>query len=70
MIKTLLLKLSKQFVAKKKKKQCELNLSIFEYLNKKLHNSNITSNIIETTTTLTIDGIIEIIPSWKNILLG
>ena len=31
--------------------------SIFEYLNKKLHNSNITSTLIDTSlSTLTIDG--------------
>ena len=42
------------------KKRPEMN-SIFEYLNKKLHNSNITPTLIDTRlSTLTIDGKLEI----------
>ena len=42
------------------KKRPEMNF-IFEYLNKKLHNSNITPTLIDTRlSTLTIDGKLEI----------
>ena len=55
---TLLLKPSMPFVVKKKRP--DLN-SIFEYLNKELHNSNITSTLIDTRlSTLTIDGKLDI----------
>ena len=54
---TLLLKPSIPFVVKKRP---DLN-SIFEYLNKELHNSNITSTLIDTRlSTLTIDGKLDI----------
>ena len=42
------------------KKRPDVN-SIFEYLNKELHDSNITSTLIDTRlSTLTIDGKLEI----------
>ena len=52
------------------KKEPDVN-SIFEYLNKELHNSNITSTLIDTSlSTLTIDGKLEIkywiLESWKS----
>ena len=55
--KTSLLKPSIPFAVKKRP---DVNF-IFEYLNKELHNSNITSTLIDTSlSTLTIDEKLEI----------